>query len=131
MKLIVLFLWCLCSVVYADTANRHVHPRFAQAETQSMKWAGNCEIEIVNQSYTDVQVFGVFDDGTDLDPFNIYSFSPAHYISLYYNGYCHAGIHLDIDTFTGYHVFGYYVHRGTTVVIVPDMMNQIRAKLIK
>jgi len=129
MKLIALFLGCLCCLSSSFASTRHSHPQTNTAATQNMTWAGNCEVEIINQSYMDVQVFGVFDDGADLDPFNIYSFSPAHYISLYYNGYCHAGIDLDIDTFTGYHVFGYYVRRGTTVLIVPDMMNRLRATI--
>jgi len=130
MKLISLFLGCiLCLSTSVFASNRHNHPQTENAATPDMKWAGNCEVEIINQSYLDVQVFGVFDDGVALDPFNIYSFSPAHYISLYYNGYCHAGIDLDIDTFSGYHVFGYYVHRGTTVLIVPDMMNQVKATI--
>ncbi len=130
MKSIALLLGCLLflsSSLFAST--RHNHPQVNAQATQKMAWAGNCEVEINNQSYTDVQVFGVFDDGVYLDPFNIYSFSPSHYISLYYNGYCHAGIDLDIDTFTGYHVFGYYVRRGTTVLIVPDMMNRLRATI--
>lgn len=130
MKRIVLFLGCLlCLNLSVFALNIHNHPHAEPAKTDGMTWAGNCEVEIINQSYMDVQVFGVFDDGADLDPFNIYSFSPAHYISLYYNGYCHAGIDLDIDTFTGYHIFGYYVRRGTTVLIVPDMMNQVKATI--
>ena len=128
MKSIALFFACLfsfCSSVFA--LERHTHPQHDAQTTREMKWAGSCEVELINQSYMDVRVFGVFEDGADLDPFNIYSFSAPHYISLYYNGYCHAGIDLDIDTFTGYHVFGYYVRRGTTVLIVPDMMNMVKA----
>lgn len=130
MKLISLVfgcLVCLSSSVFA--VNRHGHPHAESATTTGLKWAGNCEVEIINKSYMDVRVFGVFDDGAELDPFNIYGFSPARYIPLYYNGYCHAGIDLDIDTFNGYHVFGYYVRRGTTVLIVPDMMSQVKATI--
>ena len=130
MKLIALLLGCLLflsSSLFAST--RHSHPQVNTQSAQKMSWSGNCEVEIINQSYTDVQVFGVFDDGVYLDPLKIYSFSASRSISLYYNGYCHAGIDLDIDTFTGYHLFGYYVRRGTTVLIVPDMMNRLRVTI--
>ena len=130
MKLVLFFFSCLYSLSSSVFASDlHTYPQEGSAATSKIMWAVNCDVEIINQSYTDVQVFAVFEDGVALDPFNIYSFSPAHYISLYYNGYCHSGIDLDIDTFSGYHVFGHYVRRGTSVLIVPDMMNQVKATI--
>lgn len=118
---------CLSSSAFA--ANQHIHP---QAKSPSLvTWADGCEIEIVNRSYADVNVFGIFDDGTPLEPFNIYSFELPHYISLYYNGYCHAGMELDIDTFGGEHVYAGYVSGGSTVRIVSYFLNQVKAELSK
>lgn len=107
----------------AHAANQHVHPQ-ADALKSSANWAGSCEIEIINRSFSDVRVFGLFDDGIPLEPFNVYSFELPHYISLYYNGYCHRGMELDIDTFNGMHVFGDYVRAGKTVEVFTQM-NQV------
>lgn len=114
---------CLSSSVFA--ANQHTYPQ-AKHDTK-LTWTDGCEIEIVNRSYADVSVFGIFDDGVRLDPFNIYSFELPHYISLYYNGYCHAGMELDIDTFGGEHIYSGYVRGGSTVRIVSYFMNQVKA----
>ena len=130
MKLTALLSGCLlCLGSSAFAANQHAHPQAEKTAAKGVTWAGDCEIEIINQSYADVHVTGVFDDGYDLSPFNIYSFESPHYISLFYNGYCHSGMDLDIDTFRGYHVFGGYVRRGTSVVILPDRMNQVKANI--
>lgn len=128
MKLIKYLVVCLSLCASAFASNQHTHPQ-AQADTRGAKWAVGCGVEIINQSYMDVQVFGVFDDGSSLYPFNIYRFSPPHSIFLDYNGYCHSGIELDIDTFMGYHVFGGYVPRGSTVFILPGIMNQVKATI--
>ncbi len=115
----------LFSSVHA--ANQHVHPQ-VDAVGPSAQWAGSCEIEIINRSFSDMRVFGIFDDGIPLEPFNVYSFELPHYISLFYNGYCHRGMELDIDTFSGRHLFGDYVHAGMTVEIIYEM-NQAKALL--
>ena len=128
MKLNVFFLVGLLGLSsVANASNQHVHPQ-ADAQTVSAKWAGNCEIEIINRSFFDVRVFGIFDDGIPLEPFNVYSYELPHYISLYYNGYCHRGMELDIDTFNGIHVFGEYVRAGMTVELV-NRMNQAHTVL--
>jgi hypothetical protein len=84
-------------------------------------WPGYCEIEIINQSNNDVNVYGVYDDGIALAPFSIYSYEFPHYISLYYYGYCHAGMNLYIDTFYGSSVYAGYVSRYSTIRIVPSL----------
>ena len=128
MKLNVFFLVGLLGLFsVAHAANQHLHPQ-ADALKSSAKWAGNCEIEIINRSFFDVRVFGIFDDGIPLEPFNVYGFELPHYISLYYNGYCHRGMELDIDTFSGLHVFGDYVRAGMTVEVV-NQMNQAHTLL--
>lgn len=136
MKLIGLFFGCaLCLSASAFAINQHSHPQVKNIDIQSVNasvaCADDCEIEIINQSYNDVRVFGVFDDGSELDPFNIYSFEAPHYISLYYDGYCHRGMDLDIDTFRGYHMFGNYVRGGETILIASDWLNQVKATVQK
>ena len=128
MKLKSVVLGCLvslCSTVFA--ANQHIHPQAENAGNPSaVERAGNCEIEIINRSYANVHVYGVFDDGIALRPFDVYSFDSAHYISLYYYGYCHDGMDLYIDTFDGDHVYSGYTPRRTTLRIVPFLTNQVK-----
>lgn len=130
------FCFSLCASAFA--ANQHMHPQSAaeplNAQTKSAlpkdaKWPGYCEIEIINNSFDDVRVYGVFDDGASLEPFNVYSFGAAQYISLYYYGYCHAGMDLYIDTFSGYHVYAGYTTRRSTIRVVPYLGNQLKAEI--
>lgn len=119
----------LCSPLFA-AENKHVHAD-AQATTNTapaskaaankLGWPGYCEIEIINHSYDDVRVYGVFDDGIALQPFTVYSYESPHYISLYYYGYCHDGMDLYIDTTYGAHVYSGYVRRYSTIRVVPSM----------
>lgn len=80
-----------------------------------MKVRNSC----INDAYTNVTVYGRYDDGVPMIPFNIYSGEYTHYIDLYYNGYCHSGMYLSIVTFSGYTVFSGYVFSGDTLHIVP------------
>lgn len=131
--------FCLSLCFSAFASNVHMHPQSATdtkniqvsaAQTPEMKWPGYCEIEIINNSFDDVRVFGVFDDGVSLEPFNVYSFGPAQYITLVdYWGYCHAGMDLYIDTFSGYHVYSGYTPRKTTIRVVPYLTNQVKAEV--
>ncbi|HHF7377507.1 hypothetical protein Lfee_0070 [Legionella feeleii] len=122
-----LFVSCLglLTSVYADN-NRHVHPQANAdaAEAKSvMKRAmmpGYCEIEVVNDGYDDIRVYGVFDDGTLLEPFNIYRYERPHYISLLYRDgdgvmRCHAGMRLDINTSSGWRLVARRAYVGETV----------------
>ncbi len=122
------FLFGLFSPLFA--ANQHLHatpegvsePATAvPAAAKKLAWPGYCQIEIINQSYDDVRVFGVFDDGVSLEPFNVYSYESPHYISLYYYGYCHDGMDLYIDSFSGAHVYSGYVRRYSTIRVVPSL----------
>lgn len=113
--------------------NQHLHPKaddtsLAKAPT-SVAFRGNCEIEIINRSFEDVRVYGVFDDGLSMDPFNVYSFEAPRYIPLFYYGYCHDGMDLYIDTFSGYNIFSGYVARYTTIRIVPSRMGSQHVKI--
>ena len=126
--LVFVCLFGLFSPLFA--ANQHAHVKTegvseqavkSQAAAKNLSWPGYCEIEIINHSYSDVRVFGVFDDGVSLEPFNIYSYESPHYISLFYYGYCHDGMDLYIDTFNGSHVYSGYVRRYSTIRVVPSL----------
>jgi hypothetical protein len=138
MKLNKFLIGCLIaffSNAYAD--NHHVHPEKGDTAPENQvpsikaKYAGFCEIEIINQSYDDVRVNGVFDDGMSLEPFTIYSYESPHYISLYFYGYCHYGMNLYIDSFYGYNLYSGYTTRESTIRIVPYLKNRAKADIIK
>lgn len=132
MKVLVL-VGCLGLFTGAFAAgNQHEHPQaHSEASQAGVKaiWPGSCEIEIINQSYDDVRVYGVFDDLTTLSPFYIYSREAPHYVSLYYYGYCHAGMNVYIDTLSGYRVYAGYTLVDSTVRIVPFLTNQVKAQV--
>lgn len=114
----------LGSSAYAD--NQHVHPQDNTTANTAVpmlkaKYAGYCEIEIINQSFDDVRVNGTFDDGAPLAPFTIYSYEAPHYINLFYYGYCHYGMNLYIDSYYGYNLYSGFTQRESTVRIVPYM----------
>ena len=120
----------LCSTVFA--ANQHVHPEANNTDSnkstdKNIAMPGYCEIEIINNSFNDVRVYGVFDDGLSLSPFNMYSFGPPEYISMYYYGYCHYGMDIYIDTWDGYHVYSGYTQTRSSIRLVPYLTNQIKA----
>ena len=100
-----------------------------RAPLKNVSYPGYCEIEIINNSFDDIRVYGVYDDGATMIPFNIYSFEAAYYIPLYYYGYCHAGMNLYIDTFSGYHIYAGYTQRGSTIRVVPYLANQLKAEV--
>lgn len=123
-------LWCIASssLTFADT-NHHVYPIADDAATpvsanKALKWPGYCEIEVINDSFTTVRVYGYFDDGMMMRPFNIYTFEYPHYISLFYYGYCHAGMDLYVDTRSGYPLYSGYTLNNTTIHIVPYMAKE-------
>lgn len=114
-------------------ANKHLHPQASSENNPSVKQKlqspGYCEIEIVNNSYDDVRVYGIFDDGASLEPFNVYGFGTPHYISMYYYGYCHAGMTLYVDTFSGYRIYAGYTPTQSTIRVVP-YRQQLKAEVI-
>ena len=122
---------CLGLSVGVFAENHHQHPQATPQEQQDnatngkvASWAGYCEIEIINNSYEDVSVYGIFDDGSTVGPFNIYSFEAPHYISLYYYGYCHSGMDLYIDSWSGYHLYAGYTPRRTTIRVIPPYLTK-------
>ena len=123
----------LCSTVFAS--NMHKHPEDKTVEKtskeQTMKSPGYCEIEIINRSFDNVTVSGMFDDGYSMLPFTVYSFGMPQYIDMYYYGYCHAGMSLFIDAWSGYRVYAGYTQTNTTIHVVPYLTNQLKAEVTK
>lgn len=119
-----------CSSVFASAP--YLHPYANNSDKQSpakgVSYAGYCDIEIINNSFDDVRVYGVFDDGASLYPFNVYSFDAPSTISLYYYGYCHSGMDLYINTFSGAPIYAGYTERGTTIRILPYLKNLVKAE---
>jgi hypothetical protein len=111
----------LMSTLFAG--NRHIHPedgtKQAQGVAAKAMMPGFCEIELINSSFDNVSVYGRFDDGSSMIPFNIYSFEGPHYVSLFYYNYCHRDMYLDIITFSGYHIYSGYTSVDSTVRLVP------------
>jgi len=138
MKLKLALLGCLflgLQTVNAATT-KHVHPQTGGAEEKSAplvqaKYAGFCEIEIVNRSFVDVIVSGVFDDGVPMQPFTHYSYEAPHYISLFYYGYCHYGMDLYIETYSGYPLYSGYTTRESSIRLYPYLKDQVKAEVIK
>lgn len=132
--LILMLCVTLCSSVFAT--NQHLHPKATDTEndkaaSKTVNYPAFCEIEIINNSYDNVTVSGVFDDGVAMQPFNVYSFEAAHYISLYYYGYCHSGMNLYINTWNGYTLWSGYTPVQTSIRIVPYLANQVKAEITK
>jgi hypothetical protein len=121
----------------AGADNRHVHPDTgvkpaqvsAEKSTKNSMYPGYCEIEVINDSYDNVTVYGRFDDGSTMPPFNIYTYESPHYISLFYYNYCHRDMYLDVVTFSGYHIYSAYTSANSTVRIVPYLANQVKAEV--
>lgn len=118
-KMLFILALCVGFSTGSIAANKHVYPNDMSPKTSDnkLKWANSCEIEIVNNSFDDVNVFGTFDDGALLAPFTIKWYDFAHYISLYYYGYCHAGMHLYLETTDGMPLYSSFTLGGTTIKI--------------
>lgn len=137
--LIVSLCFLLVGQVFASdhSSNVHAYPKEKNLSanssvTEKEKLSpsfGSCEVEIINDSFSNVTVYGRYDDGIPLTPFNVYSYEFSHYIDLYYNGYCHSGIYLSIVTFSGYTIFSGWVYVGSTVHIVPLVGNKLKANI--
>tara|TARA_Y100000588_G_C14151814_1_gene880882 strand:+ start:904 stop:1347 length:444 start_codon:yes stop_codon:yes gene_type:complete len=135
MKLKSFIFMCLMGLMAsAFSGSHHLHPEAKPATGQaktSLKWPGYCEIEIINDSFSDVIVTGVFDDGSLLNSFAIPAHDAPHYISLYYYGYCHNGMDLYIDSLDGYRLYSGYTPNRTGLHIVPYLNTQLKIKIEK
>lgn len=126
------FVCCMSLVSSLFAATTHLHPHAKPEEKPSVNKSigifGLCEIEINNYSSNDVQVYGLYDDGTALAPFYMYRYGVPHYIDLYYYGYCHTGMNLYIDTLSGYPIYASYTTVGSRVEIY-NRLYQMQVKV--
>ena len=129
---------CFSLVGHAFAANQHLHPKANEVDNNKSSVAakpsmlpGYCEIELINSTYNDVNVYGTFDDGAPLMPFRMYSFESPHYISLFYYGYCHSGMRITIESIQfPYNVVIYdaWTYANSTVRVVPYLNKGINGK---
>ncbi len=136
----VVLVFALFNPAFAEALNHH---GYSQIPTQSSNLApnatdvkpkifGNCFIEIVNDSFSNVTIYGRFpDEGVPLIPFDVYSYEYSHWIDMFYNGYCHSGMYLSIVTFTGYNIFSGYIFTGSTIHIIPSLKNHFKVEIKK
>lgn len=108
---------------FASTSQYHLYPK-AKIEdlklntNNNAKAAPSCLIKITNDSHDDILIYGTFDDGTPLQPFIIYAYESSHYISLFYYGFCHAGMDINIETTSGLRLYNQYTWVNTRLRIV-------------
>lgn len=116
-----LFVICLSLFGTVFAANVHLNPNVDAADKKSiakeMMYPGYCQIELINESFTDVYVTGTFDDGAMID-FSIYRYEAPHYINLFYYFYCHSGMYLTVQSPYGV-VYSGWTSVDSTVRIVP------------
>ncbi|KTD60267.1 hypothetical protein Lsan_2045 [Legionella santicrucis] len=127
-----LFAICFGLFGHAVAANQHMHPKANEVDNNKNSVSrpsmlpGYCQIEVINRSYDDVYVYGIFDDGIGLPAFMVPSFDSPHYIDLFYYGYCHSGMRVTIESIRfPYNVVIYdqFTTVNSTVRIVPYLAN--------
>ncbi len=115
---------------HAFAAHLHLNPNANEADKSSAPKAtmypGYCQIEVINNSSNYIRVTGFFDDSTYLDPFTIFAFEAPHYISLYYYGYCHAGMNLSILSPYGAVIYSSWTDVHSTIRIIDYLKNGIK-----
>lgn len=126
-----LFIACFSLFTNLFAANLHLHPKADTADKQTINkgitYPGFCQIEIINRSFTDVRVYGVFDDGNVVD-FNIYRFEQPHYISLFYNFYCHNMMYITIQSPYAT-LYSDWTNVNSTIRILPYLQKQAKAEV--
>lgn len=123
MKLKSLFLLGSLALGSSAFAATHIsHPLMTEADkTASARTMAPdyCEVELVNNSYETVRIFGVFDDGSPLTPVDLPRFSAPIYVDLFYNGYCHQGMNIYIFSLNGVNLYSAFTPVHTTVSVYP------------
>lgn len=121
---IALLISVLCLNVYASRVHNFHSTHPATQKSQGLTAPRPCEIELVNQTFSPVNVHIAYDDGGE-DWAILYANDPL-YIDLYYapGGYCQAGAGVYIETNTGRPIFNQYVLDGQTVTVDPYLLKQ-------
>jgi hypothetical protein len=116
-----LFLVCFSLFTNVFAANLHLNPNANPEDkisiAKGVMYPGYCQIEIINDSYDDVRVFGTYHDGSSIG-FDIYRFEAPHYISLYYNFRCHSKMYITIQSAYST-IYSGFTSVNSTIRIVP------------
>tara|TARA_Y100000588_G_scaffold391249_1_gene499290 strand:- start:1288 stop:1695 length:408 start_codon:yes stop_codon:yes gene_type:complete len=133
-KIVFLLVFMVLNAQTGFAAEPHKHPMASQPEKlQNAKtnyWPGSCEININNQSYDPITVYGLFDDGQSIT-FNIFPGEPPHAISLFYYGACHYEMFINITTFNGYNIYSNYTAVDSKIEVWPGYFRGYKAVLKK
>lgn len=113
-----ILLFGFASLLFAGNYHSHPAPQNQQQDAGEKRTPGYCEVEIINNSYDIMKVFATFDDlsGTQFD---IYPFEAPHTISLYYYGYCHSNVYLEVLA-PYYRAYAGYLPVDHTLTIYPN-----------
>lgn len=126
-----LFLVCFSLCTQVIGANLHLNPKANNEDKKSIaknvSYPGYCQIEIINDSFVDVNVYGTFDDGSSIS-FNIYRYEAPHYISLFYDFYCHNDMYITIQS-RYQMIYSGWTEVNSTIRLVPFLNQQVKAKL--
>lgn len=121
--------FALFSNVFA--ANLHLNPAANNEDIKTVNkgisYPGFCQIEIINDSFSDVRVYGTFDDGESLG-FNIYRYEAPHYISLFYGFGCHSGMFISVYSDFGT-IYSGWTDVNSTIRVVPYLAKQAKAQV--
>lgn len=143
----------ICSIIFlvsqpiwADNASSHHQYPGAKTSTPPLQssikpgapgYYDSCNVEIMNDSFSDITVYGRYDDGVPVTPFNIYRYEYSHYVDLFYPDLldmwrCHSGVYLSIVTlYGGYPIFSGYVFVGSIVHVVPSLAGKMKVEIQK
>lgn len=118
-----LFFLCMGLMSLSFAVQLHVNPKANQASQKSISeeltYPGYCQIEIINDSTMDLWVSGTYDDGSYIG-FDVYRFDAPHYISLYYDAYCHRGMYLTIQSPYGL-IYSGWTNVDSTLHVVSNL----------
>lgn len=115
----VLFIYAICSLSVGFAQNHDVHQNAKELNSSNANVTspGICDIEIINDSFDDIRVYGRFDDFTYLNTFTMPHWGTPQYVSLFYSGFCHPGMDFYIETIEGKHKYNGFTPVGKTIKI--------------
>ncbi|KTD31121.1 MULTISPECIES: hypothetical protein [Legionella] len=127
---------------YADHDHRYPQTNQEAAKSAAKKGAGYpdpyyCTIEIFNNSYDGVWVYGTFDNGNPMESFYIPPRDTPHYIHLdYYDSrygyvFCHPGMYLTIEDYRGRTLYSKWTTTGTPLEVRPNFNSQLQVETKK
>jgi hypothetical protein len=123
-----LFVLSMGLLTQAFATNVHMHPKADKPSmSKGVNYPGYCEIEVINDSYSDAHIYGTFDDHSNTK-FDVPRYDSAHYINLFYYFYCHDGMFITIETNAGGVIGWGWVDTNTTVRIVPYLKNKAKVE---